>query len=106
MSDKTRCHKCTNLLSNLSDFGRQDSCPKCLSSTHCCLNCIHYDRSKYNECAENAADRVVDKEKFNFCDFFKPCGNSRKPGPLSSKDSNLTESEKARLAAEALFKKK
>jgi hypothetical protein len=46
------------------------------------------------------ADRVVDKEKFNFCDYFKPSeGTSASSGELSPR-------EKALKAAEALFKKK
>ncbi len=81
-----------------SDFGRQDSCPGCRASTHCCLNCTHYDSSRYNECTEPVADRVVDKEKANFCDYFKP--GAGKTGPLKNP------ADAARAAAEALFRKK
>jgi hypothetical protein len=62
------------------------------------LNCIFYDRSRYNECGESNADRVVDKEKGNFCDYFKPSDRTSNDG--------MSAAERARLAAEALFKKK
>jgi len=95
------CHKCGNELGE-SDFGRQDTCSKCHFATRCCLNCTFFDRLCYNECSETQADRVVDKEKFNFCDYFKPSHGS------GSTDEKPQESpaEKAKRAAEALFKKK
>jgi hypothetical protein len=51
-----------------------------------------------NECREPQADRVVEKEKANFCDYFKP--NAASPGQVA----NSRDAMKA--AAEALFKKK
>ncbi len=93
-----KCYKCSNELRAEFDYGRQDSCPKCNFSTHVCMNCVHFDRSKYNECTEPVADRVVDKEKSNFCDYFK-AGN---PGDTTG----ASKADAARTAAEALFKKK
>ncbi|HRK02506.1 MAG TPA: hypothetical protein PLH57_07545 [Oligoflexia bacterium] len=92
------CYSCSKTLDPL-DFNRADRCPHCGRDTRVCRNCIHYDTSKYNECAETTADRVVDKEKSNFCDHFKP-------GQPTSKGAGLSAAEKAKLAAEALFKKK
>ena len=92
------CHKCARQLNPESDYGRQDTCPGCGFSTRSCLNCTYYDPSRYNECSEPVAERIVDKEKGNFCDYFKP--GDRKSGSASSgKDA-------AMKAAEALFKKK
>jgi hypothetical protein len=89
------CWKCGNPLSAL-DYGRQDSCSKCGRSTHVCLNCVHHDRAYNNECRESQADRVVDKERSNFCDYFKPKAGG---GDGSARQDSL------RAAAEALFKK-
>lgn len=50
---------------------RSDSCPKCMADIRCCKNCQFYDVKAYNECREPQADRVADKEKANFCDYFK-----------------------------------
>lgn len=91
------CHKCKQELEAERDYGRQDTCPKCGFATRVCMNCMYYDPSRYNECSEPVADRVVDKEKANFCDYFKPGARIQ---------SGLSAQEQARKAAEALFKKK
>jgi hypothetical protein len=93
------CWYCGNPLSRL-EYGRQDSCTKCGRDTKTCKGCFFYDPNSHNECRENQADRVVDKERANFCDYFKPRASAAgaSPGP-SPKDLQ-------RAAAEALFKKK
>ncbi len=57
--------------------------------------CIFYDKHSYNECREPTAERLVDKEKANFCDFYK-FGNQNEQS--QAKDDALA-------AANALFKK-
>ena len=67
------CFKCSAQLASGVERGktaRSESCPKCSSDLHCCRNCKFYDRTAYNECREPQADRVVDKERSNFCDYF------------------------------------
>lgn len=49
----------------------RDVCEKCGSDLHCCKNCVFYSLSVYNECKETQADRILDKEKANYCDYFK-----------------------------------
>ena len=80
-----------------SVVGRRDECPHCGADAHACLNCVHYDKSSYNECKESQADYVKEKDRSNFCDYFSPSDRKGKAGP--SKDDLLS-------AAEALFKKK
>jgi hypothetical protein len=58
---------------------------------------MHFDPKAYNECNEPQADRVLEKERANFCDYFTP-GNGT-IGAAKSKDDLMS-------AAEALFKKK
>jgi hypothetical protein len=52
------------------NVGREQMCPHCSSDVHVCLNCRHYDPIAYNECREPMAERVVDKDRRNFCDYF------------------------------------
>jgi len=82
----------------LSKVGRQDSCSKCGRDLRCCKNCEFYEPNSHWECREEVAEHVLDKEKANFCDFFKlnPKGAA---GFSKSKDDILS-------AAENLFKKK
>jgi hypothetical protein len=94
------CWHCGNALAAL-EYGRQDICPKCRRDTKVCRNCHFHDRSANNECREPQAERVVDKERSNFCDYFKP-----RAGGGSTEKSALSASEAAKAAAEALFRKK
>lgn len=85
------CHQ--NVETN--NFGRADTCAKCGRDTRVCLNCKNYDAAAYNACHEPQADRVVDKERSNFCDYFSPgAGKSS-----AEKDAQA----RAKAAAEALF---
>lgn len=67
------CHKCGKPLSDTYKImvSRSDSCPHCMADIRCCKNCQFYDVKAYNECRETMADRITEKEKANFCDFFK-----------------------------------
>jgi hypothetical protein len=57
--------------------------------------CKLFDQKVYNECIEPNADRVIDKEKANFCDYFSLSG---------SKLSTPTKEDLIN-SADALFKK-
>lgn len=90
------CFQCgkTHAVSGL--VGRRDECPSCRGDLHVCKNCEFYDPKSYNECKEPQADRVVEKDRANFCDYFSPASG----GAQKDKAADL------RAAAEALFKKK
>lgn len=90
------CYHCGASLTPL-DYGRADTCRSCGRDTRVCRNCGFYDKDAHNQCHETQADRVVDKEKSNFCDYFKP--RSGPGGTATSRDA-------LKAAAEALFKKK
>ncbi len=90
-----QCWNCGATLSYL-EYGRGDTCTKCGRDTRVCKGCIFYDKTQNNECRENQADRVVEKERSNFCDYFKP---AQKGGSAVSRDA-------LKSAADALFKKK
>ena len=51
---------------------RSACCRQCGADLRCCNNCRFYDASAYNECAEPSAERVVEKDRANFCDYFSP----------------------------------
>ncbi|MGH7830448.1 MAG: hypothetical protein ACREP8_09755 [Candidatus Binatia bacterium] len=79
--------------------GRRDTCPQCSWDLHACYNCLHYDAQAYNECREPQAERVLEKDKSNFCDYFAPRTTPLPPGATSK-----TDEVKAKF--DALFKKK
>ena len=67
------CHKCGKPLSDTYKVmvSRSDTCPYCRADLRCCKMCQFYDPKAYNDCRESMADRVVEKEKANFCDYYK-----------------------------------
>ena len=79
------------------DYGRQDTCKKCGKDTRVCRNCIHFDPAAHNLCHEPQADRVVEKERANFCDYFVPQAGIG--GGEKNRDS-------MKSTADALFRKK
>jgi len=64
------CHQCGKELNGESTVGRRDFCPVCGGDLHVCLNCRFYDPGSYNDCRESQAERVVEKGRSNFCDYF------------------------------------
>jgi hypothetical protein len=90
------CWHCGAELTAL-DYGRSDTCRKCGRDTRTCKGCEFYEAGAQNDCRENQAERVTEKERSNFCDYFRP-----KAGAGSGAASR----ESMRAAAEALFKKK
>ncbi len=95
------CAFCRGILNIKGKVGRRDTCPHCHRDLRCCKQCKYYDPNAYNECREVSAERIVDKERANFCDYFQIRGS--KGGGRSGR-SNRTRD--AREALEALFKKK
>lgn len=67
------CYKCgtEQVLSSNAFVGRKEECASCRCDLHCCLNCAHYDKAAYNQCRESQAERVLDKDRSNFCDYFR-----------------------------------
>lgn len=92
------CGKCGKLNPLTGTVGRNEVCVSCGADLRCCFNCAHYDPGRYNACAEPQAERVLDKGKRNFCDFFSASG---KTGAADKKGH--ASAAKSRL--DALFKK-
>ena len=64
------CHRCGGGIEAVERIGRRDTCPACGSDLHCCRNCRFYAPGLHNDCREPQADRQVDKERGNFCEYF------------------------------------
>ncbi|NLF25987.1 MAG: hypothetical protein GX589_10075, partial [Deltaproteobacteria bacterium] len=64
----------------------RDSCSKCHADLHSCVHCKHYNQSAYNECNETQAERILDKEKANYCDYFTVHTNGRTKGGKSREE--------------------
>lgn len=64
------CFKCHKEI-ELERISFRDECPFCGADLHVCLNCVFYDNSKYNACKEPQTDFVREKDKANYCEYFK-----------------------------------
>ncbi|MBW2055908.1 MAG: hypothetical protein JRH07_17125 [Deltaproteobacteria bacterium] len=92
------CFHCHREISLDGKVSRQDQCPHCGSDLHCCVNCLFYDEYAHNRCREPQAESVSDREKGNFCEYFRFRPSTAGPAQYDGK----TEAE-ARW--EALFRK-
>lgn len=91
------CHACKNAFQIEGFISRTSECPHCSADVHCCLNCDHYDPAAHNRCREPKADWVTDREKANFCDWFRP---NKLAAASKAKDTRVD----ARRAFDSLFK--
>jgi hypothetical protein len=66
------CFHCGRQIEVLERVGFRDTCPACDRALHACRNCDFYEPTYHNECRETQADRVVDKDRANFCEYFTP----------------------------------
>lgn len=74
-------------------FSRYEECSVCKADQHVCLMCRDYDPKVADGCRESRAEFVLDKDKANFCDFFRP-----RPGAWQKKDDTAARTARAKLA--------
>jgi hypothetical protein len=73
MTQALQCYRCGASLAELPlPLGRLDECPSCAVYVHCCRMCVFYDPRVPKKCREDDAEEVREKERANFCDYFKP----------------------------------
>lgn len=98
MSEEIRgtCWSCGHGLV-AADYGREAACPACGKQTHACRNCRHYRPGRPNDCFEPMAERVVDKTRANFCEYFEA-------GKPPAAGTSGPEPDALRRAADSLFK--
>jgi len=90
------CVFCGEKINIADKVARNDTCPNCGGDLRCCKQCNFYQPNAYNECKEVIAERIVDKERANFCDYYIAKNSSQ---------GKVNRTQNARDALEALFKK-
>jgi hypothetical protein len=91
------CWKCGASLAELTlPLRRLEECKRCGAELHVCKLCEWYSISVAKHCREPIAEEVKDKERANFCDYFKP-----RPGAYST--VSTTAADKAKADLDALF---
>lgn len=71
------CWRCGESLSEMTlPLRRLEECPSCSAELHVCKLCEFYDTGVAKSCREPVAEEVRDKERANFCDYFRPVANA------------------------------
>jgi hypothetical protein len=68
-----KCYRCGESLAALTlPFSRRDECPNCTAHLHDCRMCRFFDPAAPKQCREDDAEDDTEKERVNFCEWFKP----------------------------------
>ena len=90
------CWKCKKEIP-IEKPSRSDECPLCHADLHVCRACEFYESGVHNDCRESSAELVTEKERSNFCDYFRP--NTKG----AAGDSGKSKADAAKDAFNALF---
>lgn len=94
MGEEILCWKCGSALVDLIlPMSRREECAACGADQHVCRLCSNYDSQISNQCKEDRALDVADKERANFCDYFEP-----KSGAFKEENLDLQRDARAKLA--------
>lgn len=92
---KHLCWQCGHEIDLSVKVARKDACDACGADLHVCKNCRFWDPSYHNECRENIASYIRDREKANFCMSFEF---------RSTAEIDASAAESARSKLEEMFK--
>jgi hypothetical protein len=85
------CWKCGAALAELPlPLSRLAECPACQAYQHVCCLCLHFARSVPKQCREQDAEEVKEKERPNFCDYFKPNSGAYKGRDAKTQAAKIT----------------
>ena len=92
------CWKCGASLDALPyPLSRRAECPACRTDLHICRMCEFYDTRVSKNCREPIADEVKEKQRANFCGYFRI-----RPNAYQARD-NTAPLATTRTQLEALF---
>jgi len=91
------CHACRNELDfDRIKMQRTDTCPHCAADLHCCKNCKYWEPGAHNQCTEQIAEYVPERERANHCMHFIFLDGAQEKQDLAQAKSKL----------DSLFKKR
>ena len=73
VDDKAKfCWNCgTSITKEPSPLSTYAECQVCRAQLHCCRQCQHFNPQLRTDCEEPMAESHSEREKANFCDWFK-----------------------------------
>ncbi len=85
------CWKCGANLAELPlPLSRVAECPACRAYIHVCRMCRFFDSGVPKQCTEVDAEEVKEKERPNFCDYFRPSPTAYRKGDAKSQSAKST----------------
>lgn len=94
------CWKCGASLKSVSlPITRRDECPVCHTELHVCRMCRHFDPHITGQCGHDYADPPRERERANFCDYFKLLKKAFRP--IEKSKSMVAKAELAALFGDA-----
>lgn len=98
------CWKCGKTLDFTGVVSRSDVCPSCGADVRSCRNCTFYEPGSHYDCHESVDELVTDKERANFCGFFRLNADAGKSSASGSGSSSAQDkAAAARQAFNSLF---
>ncbi|MFW5689495.1 MAG: hypothetical protein ACOC1U_07980 [Spirochaetota bacterium] len=67
---------------------RNTLCESCGKEAKVCLNCTFYDPSAHWQCRETIPEAVREKDRANFCDYFRVHSGASRTGSQGDHGSN------------------
>jgi hypothetical protein len=94
---KLVCWKCGASLRDVPmPLSRLSECLACHAELHVCRMCVFHDPGLRQGCREDRAEHVQEKQRANFCEFFRPV-----PDAFVTEDRSDQQAARAQL--DALF---
>ena len=92
MNEPLVCWKCGAPLTGVPmPLSRLSVCLKCSAELYVCKLCEFHDPKLRQNCLEDRAEHVQEKEHANFCEFFRPRPRAHQPRDLSKAEAAKTQ---------------
>jgi hypothetical protein len=92
------CYNCGHKFDRDFVVTRSAECPSCNRPIRCCKNCVFYEPGAHWDCRETIPDPVFEKERANFCDYFRFGAQAH-----STSESGESRAQQARNDFDSLF---
>ena len=85
MSNSWQCWHCGTVVTDQPlPLSTYSECRHCRAQLHCCRQCQHFNPRLRADCDEPRAESYTEREKANFCDWFKLRREFFEPGETTS----------------------
>ena len=74
-----KCRQCGTEFKTQGRVLFRERCSNCDAALHVCLQCSFFDTAAYNGCREPKAERLVEKDRENRCEYFNPGDGVQSP---------------------------